>query len=278
MSSAEEKSSGRHNIPHRGRLLELPGSVMSGKWEALILNDVSSSDNPKLDYGEFHSNNIVNVNGSSLSIRLSLRHVSSMPSSSPLEKYYNMKNNETSAPNNRTHVSLIIPADTRIDSFMKQGVFTDDELDFCIEDEHRMASDSSLFVGCLSLVLFDGFSSVSELFADAKDVADELLSKCTLPDNVKKSGERHSLLTVVDRVEDTKETETMGILFPCKIEFDNEYCLLIAHDDMDRIVAIDGKANGFILNVRYYYAFKLQLIFVFLFACCFQSFLESQRL
>lgn len=246
-------------------MLELPGSVMSGQWEALILNDVLSSDNPKLDYEVLHSN-----------IRLSLRHVSSIPSSSPLEKYY--MDNETSAHNTGTHVSLISPADTRIDSFMKQGVFTDDELDFCIEDEHRMASDSSLFVGCLSLVLFNGFSSVSELISNAKDVADELLSKCTLPDNDKKSAKWHTLQTVVDRVEDTKETETMGILFPCKIEFDDEYCLLIAHDEMDRIVAIDGKANGFILNMRYYYAFKLQFIFVFLFVNCFQSFFESQRL
>ena len=97
----EEKNSGRHNsIPHRGRMLELPGSpcLVNGKHSFLM-----------------------------------------MP-----------------APNG-THVSLISPTNTQIDSFIKQGIFTDDELDFCVKDEHKMASDSLLFLGCLSLVMFDGF-------------------------------------------------------------------------------------------------------------------------
>jgi hypothetical protein len=251
--SAEEKDSGRHNIPHRGRILELPGSVMPGKWEALILNDDISSDdnNPTLDCnGSLHSN-----------IRLSLRHVSSMPSSSSLEKYYRNNNETTAAPTSGIHVSLISPADTRIDSFIKQGIFTEDELDFCIEDECNMASDSTLFLGCLSLVLFDGFSSVSELIADAKDCTDAILSKCTLSDD-NKPGDRHTLLSIVDRGKTTNETETMGILFPCKIEFDNEYSLLIAHDDMDRIVAIDGTQLFLFSRTELLYI-QLQLIFVF---------------
>ena len=189
---------------------------MPGKWEALILND-ASGDDLRDDHGL-------------RSLRLSLRH-NSAPSS-PIEKYYCGER----TPPNRTIVSLIKSSVNRVSSFIKQGIFTDDEIDFCIEGGEKISKDSCLFLGCLSLVTFGGFASSSESMNDADDCSKAMLSCCAWPND--RPADRHALYKIVSRENDTDVT---GILFPCKIDFDYEYSILISHDDKFRIAAIDGK-------------------------------------
>ena len=97
MGGGEEEKERRSSLPHRGRLLELPGAIMPGKWEALVLNDGND------DEEELHS------------LRLSLRH--SSVSASSLETYYT---GEQSTPEGLA-ISLINPSINRIDGFIKQG-------------------------------------------------------------------------------------------------------------------------------------------------------------
>ena len=137
MGGGEEEKERRSSVPHRGRLLELPGAIMPGKWEALVLND---GDN---DEEELHA------------LRLSLRHSSA--SASSLETYYT---GERSTPEGLA-ISLINPSINRIDGFIKQGVFTDDEIDYYVEGDEKITNDS--FLSCLSLSMFDGFLSASEV-------------------------------------------------------------------------------------------------------------------
>ena len=97
MGGGEEEKERRSSLPHRGRLLELPGAIMPGKWEALVLNDGNGEEE------ELHS------------LRLSLRH--SSVSASSLETYYT---GEQSTPEGLA-ISLINPSINRIDGFIKQG-------------------------------------------------------------------------------------------------------------------------------------------------------------
>ena len=52
---------------------------------------------------------------------------------------------------------------------------------------------------------------------------------------------RHELLKIVGEEEEDKERDVVGFMYPCKLEFDNEFCLLISHDDEFQVTAIDGK-------------------------------------
>ena len=44
MGGGEEEKERQSSVPHRGRLLELPGAIMPGKWEALVLNDGNNDE------------------------------------------------------------------------------------------------------------------------------------------------------------------------------------------------------------------------------------------
>jgi hypothetical protein len=201
-------------------MIELPGRVMPGKWEALVLNDSSvEGESNEEKNGELHS------------LRISLRHVGT--SSNPLEAYY--YHDEVTTPDGSI-VSLLNPSENRVSSFVKQGIFTDDEIDFSVENEEKMSSDSSLFVGCLSLVTFGGFASVSESINDADDCSKAMLSGCACPNGGRL--DRHVIHKIVHGENDSEVT---GILFPCKIDFEFDYSFLLLHDDKFRVAAIDGK-------------------------------------
>jgi len=136
MGGGEEESD-NSSLPHRGRILEIPGVVMSGKWETNLLYD-------NMEEGE--------EDGELDSLRLSLRH--NTASSCSLETYYTGKED---SPNGLT-VSLLDTSSNRVDDFVKQGVLSEDEVDFCV-DGGKVTNDS--FLSCLSLVTFGGFMSSS---------------------------------------------------------------------------------------------------------------------
>ena len=136
MGGGEEESE-NSSLPHRGRILEIPGVVMSGKWETNLLYDNVGEED---EDGELNS------------LRLSLRH--NTASSCSLETYYTGKED---SPNGLT-VSLLDTSSNRVDDFVKQGVLSEDEVDFCV-DGGKVTNDS--FLSCLSLVTFGGFMSSS---------------------------------------------------------------------------------------------------------------------
>jgi len=138
MGGGEEEECDNNSLPHRGRILEIPGVVMSGKWETNLLYDNVEED--EKDEGELNS------------LRLSLRH--NTASSCSLETYYTGKEE---SPNGLT-VSLLDTSSNRVDDFVKQGVLSEDEADFCV-DGGKVTNDS--FLSCLSLVTFGGFMSSS---------------------------------------------------------------------------------------------------------------------
>ncbi len=203
--------------PHRGRLIELPGAVMPGMWSAHIRNTAIAKNED--DAREKLQN-----------LSISLRHVSA--SSTPLEKFYN---GEKTTPNGLI-VSLIHPALHRISSFIKQGVFTNEEVDFCVEGEEKMLNNS--FLSCLLLVAFDGFTSSSDSTNDAENCSEAMLARCVWPvgDDCQDDG-RHEL----HMFGGDNESEATGVIFPCKLDFDYEYYILVSHDAKFRISAIDGK-------------------------------------
>ena len=172
------------------------------------------------------------------SLRISLRHSSA--SLNPLEAYYC---GEETAPNG-TIVSLINPSVNRVSSFVKQGIFTDEEIDFCIENEEKMSNDSSLFVSCLSLVTFGGFASCSESLNDAYDCSKAMLSGCSWPNDGKL--DRHVLHKIIPGENDSEVT---GVLFLCRINFEYGYSFLLSHDDEFRVAAIDGKRLFFLIVI-----------------------------
>jgi hypothetical protein len=203
--------------PHRGRLMELPGTVMPGMWNANVRNTAiaKNEDNSREKLQD---------------LSLSLRHISA--SSTPLEKYYN---GEKTTPNGLV-VSLILPALNRISSFIKQGVFTNEEVDFCVEGEEKILNNS--FLSCLLLVTFDGFTSSSDSTNDAENCSEAMLARCVWPvgGDCQVDG-RHEL----HMFGGDNESEATGVLFPCKLDFDYEYYILVSHDALFRISAIDGK-------------------------------------
>lgn len=217
IDQCKEEGERESDKPHRGRLMELPGSVMPGMWEATIRNNaVSKNIHSKIIQEELQD------------LSLSLRHVST--SSIPLEKYYN---GEESTPYGLV-VSMIDPSFNRISSFIKQGVFTNEEVDFCVDGEEKMLNNS--FLSCLLLVTFDGFTSSSDSTNDAEDCSEAMLARCVWPVGERQYDRCHE----VHMFGGDNESEATGVLFPCKLDFDYEYYILVSHDAMFRISAIDG--------------------------------------
>ncbi len=204
---------------------------MPGKWEAIVVNDDAPSREEEARGGDDDDDG----GGGQRSLRISLRH-NSAPSS-PLESHYRGGGGDAAA--REKIVSLVDPSADRVSSFVKQGIFTDDEIDFSVEGGARMSGDSSLYLSCLSLVTFGGFSSVSEATNDAYGRSRAMLSRCARRDD-DRPGRHAALREIVGGVGKDSDDVT-GILLPCKVDFEYEYSLLISHDDRFRVDAIDGK-------------------------------------
>ena len=234
-------------LPHRGRMMELPGSIMPGKWEAIVVNDDDAPSREEDARG--------GDDGGLRSLRISLRHNSA--TSSPLESHYRGGGGGGGNVALRgTIVSLVDPSADRVSSFVKQGIFTDDEIDFSVEGGERMSGESSLYLSCVSLVAFGGFSSASEATNDAEGRSRAMLSRCAArPDDDRRTAGRNAALREIVGGEGGDSDDVMGILFSCKIDFEYEYSLLISHDDRFRVDAIDGKY--FIIFVCFIDVFEL---------------------
>jgi hypothetical protein len=166
-----------------------------------------------------------NDGGSSISLRISLRHESS--SLRPLE---NILSGKDDAPDEH-FVSIIKPEVTRKQSLVNHGILRDEEL----EDEEQISNNA--FIGCVSLVLFDGFLSSSESVNSSSDVASTFLKNCV------PSKELHigcDLYGIVGNEHDSKDDENItGVLYPCNLSFDSDHIVLILCDEECQVCGID---------------------------------------
>ncbi|KAL9182263.1 hypothetical protein ACHAXT_012915 [Thalassiosira profunda] len=202
-------------LPHRGRIVELPGSVMPGKWEALVLDDDASPAD-------------ASANGGALSaLRISLRH--NHAPSTPLEDFYASRK----AHPNGNVVSLFDPSINRVLSFVKQGVFRDEEEEYCDEEEEKVLNDS-YHIGCVSIAAFGGFTSSSVGVIEGKDASEAMLAGCRPPSRIGAETRRDQLLKMYG-----EQRDVAGVLIPCKLGFDADYSFLMSHDNQFRVTAID---------------------------------------
>eukprot|EP00804_Cyclotella_cryptica_P000126 CCRYP_019699-RA/>CCRYP_019699-RA protein AED:0.37 eAED:0.37 QI:56/1/1/1/1/1/2/330/309 len=201
-----EEKDADSDIPHRGRLLELPGEVMAGAWKARVLRDTSTES--------LHS------------LRISLRHDSASYSS--LENYLYNEGGEVS-------VSVINPLKNRVKSFIAQGILDDDEIDDEVDGQERVLNGA--YMGCVSLVWFDGFTSASEAVNLANDVSEDLLKLCVPSTDTEG---KQDLCTIVKEgiATDTEEC-VAGVLFRTKLDFTDEYFIIVSHRGFE-IDAVDG--------------------------------------
>lgn len=128
------------------------------------------------------------------------------------------------------------------------GIFSDDEIDFCVEGEEVVSGDSHL--SCLSLVAFEGFTSSSVSVIDGGDASQEILARCSQPTTG--SLDLHELYDVPGG-----ENDSIGVLFPLKVGFDFEYNFLISHDEQFRVNGLEGEFDYYSITVQ---SLRLDLI------------------
>jgi hypothetical protein len=198
----EEKND--DDIPHRGRLLELPGEIMPGAWKAQLLHD--------------------NIDGIQ-SIRISLRHCTAMYSSLLDQLHRNDGN-----------IFIMNPSKNRVKSFIDQGVLTDDEIEDDEEGDERVVGP---FLGCIALVWFDGFTSASEAVSKADEVSEQILGLCQAP---LESDERLCAIVKEVKEEDkaVEDENVGGFLLRTKLDFSDEYSILVSNRGF-QIDAVDGE-------------------------------------
>ena len=166
-----------------------------------------------------------NVGGSSISLRISLRHENS--SLRPLE---NIVSGKDDAPNEH-FVSIIKPEVTRKQSLVNHGILQDEELD----DEEQISNNA--FIGCISLVLFDGFLSLSESVNLSGDVASTFLKNC-VPSKELQIG--CDVYGIVGNEHDSKDDENItGVLYPCNLSFDSDHVVLILCNEECQVCGLD---------------------------------------
>ncbi len=207
-NTAEEK--GLSNVtPHRGRLLEMPGSVLSGQWESRLVKEKDC--------------------GNAKSIRISLRH-----ESSSLRSIENVLTGKDDSPDGH-FVSVIKPAIDRTDSLICQGVLLEEEYEVDNDGMEQISNDA--FIGCVSLVLFDGFLSSSEVIHESSGVANRFLNNC-VPSNELQAGRQ--LYGIVGNEHDSNDDENItGMLFPCNVSLDSNHVVLLLHDEESQVSGVD---------------------------------------
>ncbi len=162
-----------------------------------------------------------------------------------LEQYYS---EEHSIPiKHCTSVSVIRPHKNRLKSFIDQGIFSEDEVSCHVEGEERILNDS--FLSGISLVSFGGFTSASEAINVANKTSSEFLRGIT-PSSSYYGGEK---LLAISKAEngDIGNAVIEGILYPCKIGFDEEYFVVASQDEESRVAGIDGEISSLLCFINF---------------------------
>ena len=213
---------GRQSIPRVARMMELPSTAMLGMWTARLVDAQDGS-------GANFSNS--NLTGS----RLSLRHESytGIGGLQPLTTTSSSQSSSAGAPplpqdtSSNLTVSCIHPSHNRIASMQCQGVV-----------DKSTHSHPHSFLGSLSFLAFEGFTSTSDMNTRAQDVS-KVLVRATVPitdssSNSKLHKQSSSLLLKIPN---------FGVSLLCSLPLDSNHVLWIGQDPNvadNSIVAVDG--------------------------------------
>jgi hypothetical protein len=131
-------------------------------------------------------------------------------------------------------ISLLDPSHSRQGSLLSQ----------CIVAKEAIEP----FIGSISIASFDGFTSSADACLTAHSISRSLLEVCrkNAIDTEAKGSGSSSFLEGVLPIPATRKPisgkgHNVGVAFVCKVEMNDTYGLLLAHDDVGRIVAVDGK-------------------------------------
>jgi hypothetical protein len=234
------------NLPSKGRVLELPGEAKPGSWTGEVI-DTDSDKGARTGMMRDKFGNLKNV-------RIMLRHdsaqflgplkftpgddsLSTLSHSSGSTKRirgggYRSKK-QTDDLGGLT-ISFVDPSHIRQRSLVSQCIVA------------KEASDT--FIGSISIASFDGFTSAADACLSARSISGSLLEGCrknAIDMDVNGLGSISFLEGVLPipatRKSISDKCHNVGVSFVCKVEMNDAYGLLLAHDDAGRIVAVDGK-------------------------------------
>ena len=234
------------NLPTSGRLLELPGDAKPGSWTGEV---VDTNDRKGTRIGMMRDK-VENLKF----VRIKLRHDSAYalgplkftPRDDSLSPLLHTDDNTQRIRGGgcrhkkqtdglgRLTVSLVDPSHSRRNSLISQDIVAMDAIE--------------PFIGSISIVSFDGFTSSVDACFSARKISTALLEGClkNVIDMEKEGSGSYSLLEDVLPIPATGRCNVgkghyVGVSFVCKVEMNETYGLLVAHDDLGRIVAVDGK-------------------------------------
>jgi hypothetical protein len=202
IAHSKDEANKPDDTPSRGRLLEMPGELMPGTWKAQVLDDETEGCSYK---------------------RISLRHE-------------NVEYSSLEARLQEDNVSIVNPHKNRVTSFIDQEILYDEEIDDTEGEEKVLGK---VFIGCVSLVWFDGFYTSTDAIKLANETSEGLLKLCVPPED---SG-ANSLCKIVRKDLSGKADDfdcVGGVLYRCKLDFDDEYTILLSYSGFE-IDAVDGK-------------------------------------
>lgn len=234
------------NLPSSGRLLELPGDAKPGSWTGEVVDTI---DRRGTRTGMIRDK-IRNLKF----VRILLRHDSAQalgplnftPRDDSLSPLFHSGGNiqrirgggcrhgkQTDSLGMLT-VSLVDPSHSRRNGLISQDIVAKDAIE--------------PFIGSISIASFDGFTSSADACILARKVSSSLLEGCRKHaiDMEKKGLGSSSFLEDVLPIPaygkpNLGKGHDVGVSFVCKVEMNDTYGLLVAHDDVGRIVAVDGK-------------------------------------
>jgi len=208
-------------LPHRGRLLELPGDVMAGKWTGEVMGPARSG---------LYRDRLANL----VDTRLRFRH-EEYEVLGPLNLQSECRIHcDEFQPTTDLLVSLFCPTPNREQSMFSQGVLVHDD-----------PIEGKAFVGSISLAAFEGFSCSSDAVASSRDVAEEILRGC------RQNADPLSMPFLLP-IPGKKTSNYVGGSFLCMMRFKEYYHILIASDGLGTIVGVDSKeVVGICLTCRH---------------------------
>jgi hypothetical protein len=223
-------------LPLAGRMLELPGEAKAGTWTAELVNSKA------YPASTLSANGLMRDKiGSLKNIRIQIRHESAkdMASLNLSRHHDNGANSPAACLEQRIRgggegsqsVSMIDPSHGRKDNFLAQGIVSRETLE-------------GAFIGSISIVGFDGFTSSAEARLSAEGKSKSLLESCRKQAIAIESQRLDNKSTLEDvlPIPDPDSERNVGVSFLCKMSLDDSsYALLVANDENGQIVAIDGE-------------------------------------
>ena len=206
-------------LPFRGRLIEMPGEVMSGEWIGVVRRDCSSAHNNVL-----LRDSIADLRG----LCIALRHTDA----THLGNLHKLSSFELAEIHT---VSTFDPCLTRAHACKTQGIL--DEMEIVALTGGGVGSPMP-YIGSVSIALFDGWESHANSIEESRDAAFELLDGC------RANAIRHTTAAGADLLPvpapGALRGAISGVSFPCKLEMKDRYWVTIARDEVtNTVIAVD---------------------------------------